>query len=396
MNALLLPLVLLAAPTTNDWPHWRGPDRTGVSPESGWSTEGAEDALWRAEVGRGYSAPSIAGGRLYTRGFHVEDEKDGTDITVCLDALTGEMLWEHAAPAKLMDNMHGGGTLTTPTVDGDSVYVLSRNGMLWSLAAADGEVQWELNLTEELEVEEGFFGLASSPVVLGDELVVNVGVTLCVDKASGERRWATRDYGYSYGTPAPFQFGDALHLAVFNAIGLTVIDASDGSEVATHDWTSEYNVNSATPIVVGERIFISTGYNEKGGRMLELTEEGLGVVWSNRQMNNLMNGCVLVGDALYGFDRTQLRCLDLEGEMRWAKRGLGRGTVIASDERLIVLSEEGELLIGAASTEGFEEEYRRQVLDGGPCWTTPVLANGLIYCRSSSGELVCLDHRGER
>ncbi|TDJ74551.1 MAG: alcohol dehydrogenase [Planctomycetota bacterium] len=378
-----------------DWPHWRGPDRTGVSPETGWESEGAEAPLWVAEVGRGYSASSIADGRLFTRGFFEREDKRGDDITICLDAATGEELWSHASPAELGDEMHGGGTLTTPVVDGDTVYVLSRTGPLWAFAAADGERRWETDLTLELEIETGIFGLSSSPLVLGDAVIVNVGKTAAYDKRTGKLRWATRDYGYSYGTPAPFEWQGEKLLAVFNAAGLTILEEATGAEIAVHGWTSEFNVNCSTPIVIGNRIFISTGYNEKGCALLELTDEGLALVWKSRAMNSLMNGCVLVDGLLYGFDKTKLKCLDLDGEQLWERRGLGRGAVIGSDGRLIVLSEEGELLVGPANSEGFEATYEAKVLNEGPCWTTPILAGGRIYCRSAPGQLVCRDHRAQ-
>lgn len=383
-----------ALAAADDWPHWRGPDRNGIAPEQGWSTAGADEPLWKVDVGRGYSSPSVADGLLFTRGFHAEDgSKQGVDATVCLDARTGEELWRHESPAELWDNMHGGGTLSTPTVDGDRVFVLSRLGTLWSFDAETGDVRFELDLPVSQGIEAGFFGLSSSPVVFDGTLYVNVGKVLALEPSTGETRWATADYGYSYSTPAPLTYAGRELLAVFNAVGLTVLDRGSGAELARHPWTSEYNVNAATPIVVDDTIFISTGYNEIGCALLRFTGDALEVVWENRTMNNQMNGCVLVGEHLYGFDTTKLRCLGLDGEVAWTVRGLGRGTVIASDGRLIVLSEEGELQIGPASPAGFEPEYERRVLDGGPCWATPVLANGRIYCRSGTGELVCLDHR---
>ena len=393
LTLLLLTTAPIAQPG-EDWPHWRGPGGNGIAPESGWATAGAEKPLWRAEVGRGYSSPSIADGLLFTRGFFArENEKQGVDATVCLDVRTGDEIWRHESPAELFDNMHAGGTLTTPTVAAGFVYVLSRFGMLWALDAETGSVRWEQNLGETLAVEAGFFGLSSSPAFHRGELFLNVGKTLSLDPLTGELRWSSEDYGYSYGTPVPFDLDERALLAVFNAKGLAVLDRSSGAEIALHPWTSEYNVNSATPIIIEDQIFISTGYNEKGCALLRLSDDSLEVVWENRSMNNQMNGCVLLGEHLYGFDTTKLRCLDLEGNTAWTVRGLGRGTVIASDDRLIVLSEEGTLQIGAASPAGFEPEYERSVLASGPCWTTPVLSNGRIFCRNASGTLVALDHR---
>lgn len=372
-----------------DWPCWRGPERDGVAHERGWSTAGKEQDLWRVDVGRGYSCVAVAGGRLFTKGF---DEGTEMDVVRCLDALTGEERWAHAYPSRLWDTMHEGGTLTTPVVDGERVYVLSRLGKLLCLSAEDGEVLFERALVTE-EKALGTFGLASSPLVLDDLLIVNVGPTYALDKSSGKTLWQTRDYGYSYAVPAPFALEGRELLAVFNGAGLVVLACKDGAELALHPWTSEYNVNSATPIVMGRRIFISTGYNARGCALLEFTGKALEVVWESKEMSNTMTGCVLVDGYLYGFDEAKLKCLDLEGKVRWEERGLGKGALSASDGRLIVLSETGELLIAPASPQGFAPAARTKLFEGGVCWTTPVLSHGILYCRSSRGELVARDHR---
>jgi len=395
MRLPTLVLALVLTSTHDDWPNWRGPARTGVSAETSWSSEGRAEPLWVADVGRGYSAPSVAAGRLFTRGFFPspDDPEQGVDVTFCLDATTGEEIWIHESAATLWGNMHGGGTLTTPAVAGGAVFVLSRLGSLLALDAESGEVRWTRPLSEELEVGLGPFGFCSSPVVSDGVLLVNAGKTVALDPDTGALLWRTRDYGPSYATPEPFELEGRKLLAVFNAAGLAVLERESGEEVDLFEWTSNYNVNAASPIVVGNRIFISTGYDEKGCAMLELTEEGLSPVWESRRMSNKMNGCVLVDGHLFGFDGGTLRCMDLEGNERWSERGLGLGTVVAAGKRLIVLSEEGELLVAPASAEAFRPESRVRALPEGPCWTTPVLAGGLLYCRSSTGRLVCRDHR---
>lgn len=376
-----------AAGDGRDWPCWRGPERDGIAHESGWSTAGKE--LWRAQVGRGYSCVVVAEGRLFTKGF---DEETEMDVVRCLDALTGAERWAHAYPSKLWDTMHEGGTLTTPVVDGERLYVLSRLGTLHCLAADSGAVLFERALVTEEEAL-GTFGLSSSPLVLADQLVLNLGITYALDKKSGKTLWQTKDYGYSYAVPEPFTLDGQTLLAVFNGAGLAVLAQSSGAELALHPWTSEYNVNSATPIVMGRRIFISTGYNAKGCALLEFTGKGLEVVWESKEMSNTMTGCVLVDGHLYGFDEAKLKCLSTDGKLRWEERGLGKGALLASDGRLIVLSEKGELVIAPASPDGFRPAARTPLFEQGVCWTTPVLAHGILYCRNNRGELVARDHR---
>jgi len=373
----------------HDWPGWRGAERDGLAHESGWSSAGKQEDLWRVDVGRGYSCVAVANGRLYTKGYDVEAE---LDVVRCLDALTGEELWAHAYASKLWDTMHEGGTLTTPVVDGERVYVLSRLGKFLILDAATGEVREERELVSD-EKGLGTFGLSASPLVLDGRVYLNCGRTLALDAASAKTLWQTKDYGYSYGVPVPFEVDGKPLLAVFNGAGLAVLAREDGAELALFPWTSEYNVNSATPIVSGRRIFISTGYNAKGCALLEFTGKALEVVWESKEMNNTMSGCVFVDGHYYGFDEAKLKCLDAAGKVLWEERGLGKGALSASDGRLIVLSEEGELLIAPATPKGFEAATRTKLFDGGVCWTTPVLAHGILYCRSSTGALVARDHR---
>ena len=390
LAALLLASPLLrAAQEGQDWPGWRGPERDGIAHETGWTATGQEKELWRAEVGRGYSCVAVVEGRLYTKGHDVEV---GVDVVRCLDALTGEELWAHAYPAKLWDTMHEGGTLTTPVVDGGRVYVMSRLGKLLVLDARSGEVRAERVLVQD-EKGLGTFGLSASPLVLDGRVYLNVGRTLALDAADAKTLWETKDYGYSYGVPVPFEVDGTALLAVFNGAGLAVLERKDGKERALFPWTSEYNVNSATPIVSGRRLFISTGYNAKGCALLEFTGKALEVVWQSKEMNNTMNGCVLVDGHYYGFDEAKLKCLDGQGRVKWEERGLGKGALLVSDGRLIVLSEEGELLIAPATPKGFEPLTRTKLFESGVCWTTPVLSRGILYCRSSTGTLVARDHR---
>ncbi len=401
MHVSLAPLALVALSLSTsalqeeprgEWTRWRGPARDGVSPEKGWSSVGAKEDLWRAEVGRGYSCVCIHQGRLFTIGF---DEGASEDVVTAFDAESGEILWTHAYPAKLWDNMHGGGSLSTPVAEDGRLYVMSRLGSLFCFDAATGKVLYERELVDR-EEGLGFFGLAAAPLILEDVLVLNPGPTIAIDKATGETRWETKDYGYAYSVPAPFRIGEEELLAVFNGTGLCVLEAATGEEIAVHPWTSEYNVNSATPIVIDDRIFISTGYNELGCAMLRLTPEGLEVEWESKAMNSKMNGCVLYDGLLYGFDDAILKCLTPDGDVRWIERGLGKGTVIAADDRLIVLSEDGELIVSAAGEDGFQEESRVKLFEDGVCWTTPVLSDGRIFCRSSLGELVARDHRARQ
>ncbi len=392
MKALFLLGIAAAAP--GDWPQWRGPDRNGISNETGWSAEGKADAVWSKNVGLGYSSVTVAAGRLYTLGF---DEEKGLDSVYCLDAKTGEEIWSHSFPAKIWNHLHRGGTLTTPSIDGDVVYALNREGNFFCFDAATGEVKWKKALKEELELEYPTWGFSASPLILDDKLVLNLGKTFALDKETGKVLWESKHTGHAYSTPVDFALEGRPSLAVFNSNGFSVVDLADGEQRYFHEWKTQYDVNIATPVVVGgNRVFISSGLN-RGCAMLEVGGESAEVVWESKKMRTKLTGCVLFEDHLYGFDESAFKCLGLDGEVKWSQRGLGDGAFVLADGKLILVSSKGELAVAKATPAGYEELSRTKVLDGGVYWTSPVLADGMIYVRNSLGDLVCRDHRaGER
>jgi outer membrane protein assembly factor BamB len=391
LASMLVASTLLAAgpAAADDWPRWRGADGTGISAESGWTDRGRDEAPWSRNVGLGYTSFVVRDGRVLTAGFDKASERD---TIFCLDAATGAELWTYSFPAKLWDKFHTGGTLSTPVFDGDRVYGLSREGRAYCLKVDDGALVWQRDLKEEFELTYPEWMFSASPLVDGDAVILNVGRVVALDKASGSTRWATRPTGDAYSTPQPFEAGGRPAMAVFNSEGLVVFDRTDGTEIAAHSWRTKYDINAATPIILDDRIFISSGQN-RGCALLELTDAGLEVVWEKKLMSTKMTGCVLVDDHLYGFDDAILQCLDLDGNERWRKRGLGMGTLMAADGRLIIMSAKGELIVATATPDAYTERSRTKVLEGGVYWTMPILANGLIYCRNSEGDVVCRDHR---
>jgi hypothetical protein len=395
--ALAATFVLASPGRTHDWPQWRGPDRDNVSKESGWSSTGAADALWRADVGWGYSSPVVAAGRLYVTGYFASEETphQGEDRVSCLDAETGAVIWTDGYPADAYDNEHGGGALSTPTVHEGTLFVPTRAGGVRAYAAADGALHWTVDLVERHAVDPGRYGFSSSPYVLGANIVLNASRTVALDRASGETAWVSESYDANFSTVAEITVSGRACLAVFGGEGLVLIDAATGEHVTTYVFReTPRNVEGATPIVMGERVLISSGY-EQGIALVDFSGGEPDVVWRNRTLRTKMDGGTLWGEHLYGFDGSMLKCIDLEGNELWRKRGLGFGALTVADGRLLVTTSDGELLVATATPEEYREEHRRPVVaDGGMFWTGPVLANGCIYLRGSHGNLACLDHRG--
>jgi len=372
-----------------DWPQWRGPQETGVSPENDWTFQWPAEGpkvLWKAEVGAGYSAFSVADGKAYTMGF-----ADGKDTVWCFDAETGAVVWQFAYASEAGDYP---GPRCTPTVAEKRVYTMGRLGQLYCLDAEKGTVVWSKNLIQEFKAPNPTWQLSCSPVVLGDLVIVDAGVVVAFDKATGTVRWQTDVEKPGYATPMPFTAGQTAMLALFQESGLVIRNVADGKEVGRAKWTTSYGVNAVTPIVVGNQIFVSSGYNVGGG-VFELDGTTLKPVWKSRTMKNHANSCILWEGNLYGFNgqvnEAPLTCIDFKtGERRWAENSVRAGSLMIADGKIVAITTGGDLVIAEAKPDAYHELARAKIL-GPTCWTMPVLANGRVYCRNEKGQAVCVD-----
>ncbi|TAN36336.1 MAG: alcohol dehydrogenase [Verrucomicrobia bacterium] len=374
-----------------DWLQWRGPTRDGISAETTWSAQWPASGPaqhWKLNVGTGCSSVVVAQGRLFTMG-----NSNDTDTVYGLDAASGQALWKYAYPCPLDPHLFEGGPGATPTVDGDHVYTLSRAGQLHCLQAATGKVLWAKQLVRDFGGKVPTWGYTGSPIALDNKLIFDLGApdaaTIALDKLTGNVLWKSGGKGASYGTLMPFTHAGKACLASFNAFGLIVRDAATGQELARYPWKTNYDINATTPIIAGDKIFISSGYNH-GSALLQFSGDKLTALWETKKMRNHFNSCVLWQNHLYGFDMETLTCMNFAtGEVVWKQTGLGKGSLMLADGKLIIQAERGDLVIAAASPVAFQEIARTKVLNG-RCWVVPVLANGRIYCKNNLGDLVCV------
>ena len=393
---LVFPLLWLSLSTANgdDWPIWRGPLRNGVSAEKNWQhswpTNGP-NVLWKAAVGIGFSSVAVANGRLYTMG-----NSDNQDTVTCLETKSGNVLWKHSYACPLDDRFFEGGPTSTPTVDGDRVFTLSRQGDVFCFDALSGQVVWSKNVQKEAEARIPGWGFSSSPMVHDNKLILNVGdAGMAIDKVSGAILWKSGPGEAGYMTPHPIKIGDSWFALIASGKFYQCVDLESGLVAWKHRWLTTNGCNAADPIVIGDQVFVSSGYG-RGAALLSFTDSAAKVVWNNTEMQNQLNSSVYIDGHLYGFDgdeggEVQLKCMEfLSGEVRWSHTGLGAGSLMVADNHLIILSEAGELSIAPVSSNGFETISSAKILDG-KCWTVPVLSNGLIYCRNAAGELACVD-----
>lgn len=391
--AALVSTVIVPSSKADDWCRWRGPHQDGVSQESGWLDRWAADGpeiLWTAAVGTGFSSLAVCQGRLYTIG-----NEENTDTLICLDAASGQTLWKYSYPCPRDAYEFEGGPTSTPTVDQGAVYGLSRRGDLYCLEASTGKTRWSKNIASETGIRIPAWGFAGSPRVHGDVLLLNIGdAGAAVDKASGDLLWASADKDAGYATPV-VRVDDGQATAIFaSGKSFVGVDVLSGRERWRQRWLTTFGCNAADPIVAGDRIFLSSGYN-RGCALLRIDGAEPTVVWKNKEMQNQLTPSLLIDGFLYGVHGdvaagASLRCMELEsGQVQWDDASFRAGAVAAADGRLIVISDSGELLIGPASAQGFVPSARAPVVSG-KCWTVPVLCDGRIYCRTADGTVACV------
>lgn len=375
------------------WPHWRGPNYDGIVRErfsTDWPANGLKQ-VWSAKIGIGFSSMSIADGRLFSMGW-----SDDQETVFCFDPLTGEEKWKHTYPGKKLDNLHDGGPGATPTIDGDVVYTVGREGQLFCLKADSGEKVWEKRLGDESGVDVPEWGFTSSPLIEGELLIVDAGRTLAFNKKTGEKIWQSEVFRPGYGTAVAFDRNGERLIAMLNNDCLLILTAKEGKAVASYPWESSYSTTATTPIIDGDTIFVSSGYG-RGGALLKWMGDGLDAVYDNKVMANHFNNSVLHEGHLYGISGNThnarngtIVCMDhATGEKKWSHRGYGVGSILIADGKCLVLSDDGQLVACEASPSEYKELAKAKILDG-LCWTIPVLAGGHVYARNSAGDLVCV------
>lgn len=407
---LILWLVLTAASVAragaaDDWPQFLGPTRDNVCPGTGladrWPKEGPA-ALWKSQVGQGFSGPVVSGGKLIL--FH----RVGADEVVeCLAADTGERKWSSKYPTGYRDDFgFDEGPRATPAIAGGRVFTYGAEGKLHCWELDTGNKRWTVDVKKTFNTEKGFFGIACSPLVEGDAVILNVGGrdgagVVAFDADTGKVRWKATNDEASYASPVAATVHRRRTVFALTRAGLAALDAADGAVRFSFPWRSrsDSSVNAATPLVVGDLVFLSASYGT-GAVVLRVTPEGKAEeVWSgDESLSNHYATSVHRGGFLYGFDGRQefgprLRCVEMQtGKVRWGEHGFGAGTLMVAGERLLVLKETGDLVMAPASPEKFAPTGRAKILEG-QCRAHPALAGGLFYARDKT-TLVCVDLRG--
>ena len=373
-----------------DWPQLLGPTRDGVYTgelAATWPASGPQ-ILWKKDAGEGFAAPVVASGKLIL--FHRSGAKEVID---CLNAVTGDNIWSYDYPTAYRDDFgFDEGPRSAPAIADGAVYTFGAQGVLTSVDLATGKKRWSVPTNTQFAVKKGFFGAAGSPLVEGGKVLVNVGGPnagiVAFDANSGAVLWKATSDEASYSSATVATIGGARHALFFTRAGLVDLDPANGQVRFSFSFRSRSSasVNAATPLVIGNQVFVSASYGT-GAILFEVSGSSYKKVWSNDEtMSNHYSTCVHRDGYLYGFHGRQeegqaLRCIQLQtGKVMWNVDGYGAGTVTLAGDRLLILRENGELVMAPAIPSAFKPTAHARILNK-VVRAYPALSDGRLYAR---------------
>jgi outer membrane protein assembly factor BamB len=375
----------IAAQVGGEWPQWRGPNRDGISKETGllkqWPAEGPP-LVWKASgAGRGYSSMAVANGRLFTMGLRGDRE-----FVIAFDVTTGKEAWATPHGSAYRDS-RGDGPRGTPTVDGNNLYALGGNGDLSCIDAKTGRIVWAINILRKFGGENINWGISESPLVIGEKLLINAGgpgaSIVALNKKDGAVIWKSQSDKAGYSSGMPLQLGNTTQVVFFTDQRAVGLDLRDGKLLWEYSRASNDTANVATPVVRGNRVFISSDYGTGAG-LVEIKADGRAQeVYFTKDMRNHHSSSILIGDHLYGFSSGVLTAMRFDtGEVAWRDRSVGKGSLVYADGNLYALSENGVVGLIEATPVAYRERGRFRIQqDSLPTWTHPIISGGRLYLR---------------
>ncbi|HSC27828.1 MAG TPA: PQQ-binding-like beta-propeller repeat protein [Vicinamibacterales bacterium] len=371
-----------------EWPGFRGPRRDGivrgVRIETDWSTR-PPALLWRRPIGPGWSSFAMHGNLLCT-----QEQRGDDEIVACYKAATGEAVWMHRDAVRFWESNGGAGPRATPTVSDGRVYSLGATGILNALDSATGAVLWSRNAADDTGAKVPYWGFSSSPLVVGEVVIVYAGGLAAYDRASGDRRWVGKATGVSYSSPHLAAIGGVAQILQLTGAGVMSVAPEDGALLWEHAWSGGAIVQ---PALTPEGDVVINAITTTGGigtRRLAVSHGpgGWSVEerWTSIGLKPYFNDFVVHEGHAYGFDGSILACIDLEdGTRKWkgGRYGNGQLVLLPRQDLMLVLSEEGELALVRAAPDRFTEVARFPAIEG-KTWNHPVLVDDLLVVRNGA------------
>jgi outer membrane protein assembly factor BamB len=371
-----------SAKTSANWPSFRGPARDGVTHgvriETDWSKTPPVQ-LWRRPIGPGWSSFAVRGDLIYT-----QEQRGDEEIVSCYNLSTGEPVWRHKNAARFWESNGGAGPRATPTINGSRVYTFGGTGIVNALDARNGAVIWSRNAATDANVKVPDWGFASSPLVVGDGVIVAAaGSLIAYDLADGKQRWLGPAGGSGYSSPQLATIDGIAQVLLHNGAGAISVAPADGKVLWKYEWSSDGIVQPA--LTADRNVLIGAG---AGMRRVGITHgpDGWSVNerWASNGLKPYFNDFVVHKGYAYGFDGSILACIDLkDGKRKWKGGRYGHGQMVLLPEQdlLLALSEEGELALVAASPDQFTEIARIPAIEG-KTWNHPALAGDVLLVRN--------------
>jgi outer membrane protein assembly factor BamB len=375
----------------SDWPQWRGPERNGVSKDTGllkqWPGPGPQRAWSISSLGEGYGSLAIKGDRIFVQG-----SRDRASVVLCLNRADGKTVWSAALGTKVNKDV-GNGPRSTPTVDNDRVYAMTENGDLACLNANNGVPVWRKNILKEFGGSNPGWLLSESPLIDGDRVIVTPGGRgagmVALDKMTGKEIWRAKDLSddAAYSSCIAADVGGVRTIMNFTSRAAVGVRASDGKLMWTNSSAANNGANCTTPVFADNKVFFTSSYGQ-GAALLGLSAQG-GVVkakelYFTKNMMNHHGGVVLVNGYIYGFHGDAvLTCIEFAtGKRMWVNRSVGKGSLVYADGMLYLLSESHVVGLAEANPNSYVEKGRFTIPDHGrPSWAHPVVVGGKLYVR---------------
>ena len=373
-----------AAEARVDWPGFRGPRRDGVVRGTKIKTDWAASPpvqMWRHPVGPGWSSFAVNGDLVYT-----QEQRGENEVVACYKASTGQSVWTHSDSARFFESNAGAGPRGTPTLSNGRVYSFGATGILNVLDARNGAVVWTRNVANETNTKIPFWGFSSSPLVIGDIVVVAAaGQLVAYEVATGNRRWVGPAGGGSYSSPHLVTINGVAQVLLTSDGRLTSVSLTDGKQLWQHQWGANSIVQPA--VTPDGNILITS--QESGIRRLALANDGgtwtVSERWTSNGLKPYFNDFVVHKGYAFGFDGRILSCVDLNnGERKWkgGRYGNGQLVLLPDQDLLLVLSEEGELALVQARSDQFTEIAKAPAIQG-KTWNHPVLVGDVLLVRNA-------------